>query len=109
MLYEKLAALKAKGASGLNPCSNGICSTRKRWPVLQSRTLCLNPCSNGICSTSTGAFTQPKAGAVVLILVLMEYALRAIQECQPHPLAAVLILVLMEYALRALIATMRRN
>ena len=37
---------------------------------------------------------------VVLILVLMEYALRGGQKPHPHPRTAVLILVLMEYALR---------
>ena len=88
--------------------------------------LSLNPCSNGICSKSNIMFNRLKL-LNVLILVLMEYALRAygrmkvapfvnsLNPCsngicsksspglylKEMPSSEVLILVLMEYALRA--------
>ncbi len=51
MFYEKTVEELEKlfTESGLNPCSNGICS----MSCLKQKTLqiqCLNPCSNGICS-----------------------------------------------------------
>ncbi len=72
---------------------------------------CLNPCSNGICSASI----RPQGESdnlTVLILVLMEYALRdCILRSFDHEVV-VLIRVLMEYALRgntfALTKTARR-
>ena len=61
----------------------------------------LNPCFNGICSQRMLQSTVKFQLISVLILVLMEYALRALHKgCQMARLLSVLILVLMEYALR---------
>ena len=61
---------------GLNPCSNGRCSARHNFGELWSNCNSLNPCSNGRCSArgDEGAFFLMHN--VVLILVLMEDALR---------------------------------
>ncbi len=59
----------------------------------------LNPCFNGICSAREGVETT-SMDVEVLILVLMEYALRAKEEVSLCKQLLVLILVLMEYALR---------
>ena len=60
----------------------------------------LNPCFNGICSASNMS-AKEFAEFAVLILVLMEYALRAnMLAYQLSKKNFVLILVLMEYALR---------
>ncbi len=62
----------------------------------------LNPCCNGICSArSCLLFTASKRRVHVLILVVMEYALRA-SACALtiEWYIRVLILVVMEYALR---------
>ena len=62
---------------------------------------CLNPCSNGICSASNPQNYGYISEKLVLILVLMEYALRVVSSKKyPSIEALVLILVLMEYALR---------
>ena len=69
--------LEAQIWLGLNPCFNGIWSARtpslSRWSLW----ICLNPCFNGIWSASTSSSIVLK-GHLVLILVLMEYGLRAI-------------------------------
>ena len=40
---------------GLNPCSNGICSSRDLFVEPRQRVRKgLNPCSNGICSSRIG-------------------------------------------------------
>ena len=74
----------------------------KRVPVTHFGKNGLNPCSNGICSTGIPTTYNTARQRQVLILVLMEYALR--DESYSHMYAAltVLILVLMEYALRGL-------
>ena len=60
----------------------------------------LNPCFNGICSARYFIFSYYKL-SIVLILVLMEYALRGCHGSDiENQESAVLILVLMEYALR---------
>ena len=61
----------------------------------------LNPCFNGIYSQSTYKEGESKV-IFVLILVLMEYTLRANPWSEKEDVAAVLILVLMEYTLRGL-------
>ena len=63
---------------------------------------CLNPCFNGIWSASrltSGLHDEDLRE--VLILVLMEYGLRAYDDRKQDGLNDVLILVLMEYGLRA--------
>ena len=65
------------------------------------RQLCLNPCSNGRCSASLFTKALTSKSATVLILVLMEDALREVErEDGTHLFLLVLILVLMEDALR---------
>ena len=59
----------------------------------------LNPCFNGICS-KTHWLHRYAARGIVLILVLMEYALRREGNVTLSQADRVLILVLMEYALR---------
>ena len=59
----------------------------------------LNPCSNGRCSASFYR-SLPRELQEVLILVLMEDALRVNPNCLEKLLKMVLILVLMEDALR---------
>ena len=67
-------------SSGLNPCSNGICSKSPRRSKFRDPKLkCLNPCSNGICSKSRYT-VMAQSNNIVLILVLMEYALRAMLD-----------------------------
>ncbi len=61
----------------LNPCSNGICSKSQRQDYELRDYRCLNPCSNGICSKSQLRHLSLLLLSV-LILVLMEYALRAL-------------------------------
>ena len=64
-------------SQGLNPCSNGRCSARALLLFLFKQVLsCLNPCSNGRCSASKQALLEMGATLTVLILVLMEDALR---------------------------------
>ncbi len=62
----------------LNPCSNGRCSaSSETGEVFSNHFISLNPCSNGRCSASD----QWQAGdqrVIVLILVLMEDALRVL-------------------------------
>ena len=62
----------------LNPYSNGICSTRTATfvTILALSAKSLNPYSNGICSTRDEMPIRTYVFAV-LILILMEYALRA--------------------------------
>ena len=62
----------------LNPCFVGKCSTRLEIPkgaVVFS--ISLNPCFVGKCSTSTEVATIVAHSTIVLILVLLENALRA--------------------------------
>ena len=82
MLYEVKAFRLEEILKGLNPCSNGICSTRvllrttaancrvlilvlmeyalraRGFALISMRAGRLNPCSNGICSTSGGSKFQ---------------------------------------------------
>ncbi len=61
----------------------------------------LNPYSNGICSAREVRNLGSRLRFVgVLILILMEYALRAAREGKNVDYWCVLILILMEYALR---------
>ena len=109
----------------LNPCFNGICSqSLVAELLLLVLTSCLNPCFNGICSQRSSQWVTAHIVCVlilvlmeyalrerivrvfgnendVLILVLMEYALRVLLDAAKKGAAVVLILVLMEYALRA--------
>ena len=64
-----------------------------------SNICCLNPCFNGICSARKETIKH-SAPVSVLILVLMEYALRVLHVDLRLKVRNVLILVLMEYALR---------
>ena len=59
----------------------------------------LNPYSNGICSTSDAIMRAYQQNSV-LILILMEYALRVVHRKCSFQRKSVLILILMEYALR---------
>ena len=71
----------------LNPCSNGRCSARTA--KLQRTVLCfrsLNPCSNGRCSARVLKFDVIAWLTSVLILVLMEDALREEQSLGSAPL-----------------------
>ena len=68
---------------------------------LRTSKLCLNPCCNGICSKTEQERIGKAVPLAVLILVVMEYALRhhaLFRELRWHDW--VLILVVMEYALR---------
>ena len=70
------------------------------WKQLSQTMRCLNPCFNGICSRRLQKRRLGGKGNIVLILVLMEYALEAIEHWGEVAAAEyVLILVLMEYAL----------
>ena len=86
---------------GLNPCSNGRCSARTTRSSPSTALKSLNPCSNGRCSASEGSLTLELDDHGVLILVLMEDALRAAILWKSYQKCYVLILVLMEDALRA--------
>ncbi len=126
MLFEEeLENAKGVIPRGLNPCSNGICSSSQRWGQVPPVPDCLNPCSNGICSSRRTEVCRLRTRLRVLILVLMEYALREVQSDAYSQVSnrlnpcsngicssraneqtgameqTVLILVLMEYALRA--------
>ena len=87
---------------GLNPCFVGKCSTsyvEKNRKNQQK--VCLNPCFVGKCSTSKLSGLANSASEQVLILVLLENALRATIHGRTHDIQVVLILVLLENALRA--------
>ena len=60
----------------LNPCSNGRCSARTLSMMTKNSPICLNPCSNGRCSASIETIVSNDLLLEVLILVLMEDALR---------------------------------
>ena len=61
----------------LNPCFVGKCSTRKkRFVLMENKQLCLNPCFVGKCSTSAQMVFGTIMLSNVLILVLLENALR---------------------------------
>ena len=62
----------------------------------------LNPCSNGRCSARNLSSNVSAQVAEVLILVLMEDALRVLHNQSRDNVLKVLILVLMEDALRVL-------
>ncbi len=88
-------------AKCLNPCSNGRCSARPSgygWNT--EALLSLNPCSNGRCSASSCSHKCSTGVQQVLILVLMEDALRVLLQESSKFTGRVLILVLMEDALR---------
>ena len=90
------------GATCLNPCFNGIWSARQQKVTTHygSGVVSLNPCFNGIWSARRPEGRDGMRWAV-LILVLMEYGLRALQgRLHRHGRQGVLILVLMEYGLR---------
>ena len=85
-------------SSGLNPCSNGICSLTMHIKTVQPQSqVCLNPCSNGICSLIEKARNlyvkekclNPCSNGICSLI----YYLKCIRK-----LFNVLILVLMEYA-----------
>ncbi len=76
-LREYWASKNVKERNSLNPCCNGICSARKEVKPFIDELDSLNPCCNGICSARIFSYTL-KDGSVVLILVVMEYALRVI-------------------------------
>ena len=86
--------------TGLNPCSNGRCSARTTRSSPSTALKSLNPCSNGRCSASEGSLTLELDDHGVLILVLMEDALRAAILWKSYQKGYVLILVLMEDALQ---------
>ena len=65
-----------------------------------TQAFCLNPCSNGRCSAREYFYIEKQDGSKVLILVLMEDALRVRRRGEKSNDYAVLILVLMEDALR---------
>ena len=60
----------------LNPCFNGICSAIGHHRVVSHLHVRLNPCFNGICSAMGSPRGHSAGKNAVLILVLMEYALR---------------------------------
>ena len=74
----------------------------KKWRTHSSPSrLSLNPCFAGICSQSEIKNCENYRNQTVLILVLLEYALKAGVESIMNPsVALVLILVLLEYALK---------
>ena len=85
----------------LNSCSNGRCSARPLEVVQSPETGSLNPCSNGRCSASLVVGAELCNSEEVLILVLMEDALRGrYYMFYEYDGIEVLILVLMEDALR---------
>ena len=61
---------------GLNPCFSGICSSRTTKTIPFRKRCCLNPCFSGICSSRDMLKYQSICNKTVLILVLVEYALR---------------------------------
>ena len=63
---------------GLNPCSNGRCSARHSPTTHYAPKSGLNPCSNGRCSARDNHDAGGAVGGDVLILVLMEDALRVL-------------------------------
>ena len=62
--------------------------------------LCLNPCSAGLCSPTFATCVRSTCSGHVLILVLLDYALRPKVICLFRSSTKVLILVLLDYALR---------
>ena len=71
-------------------------------PLTDTETkICLNPCYNGIYSKSYGNNQEQQLQQLVLILVIMEYTLRVINN-NINSQAKVLILVIMEYTLRVI-------
>ena len=99
MLYETSTITTWRNNRSLNPYSNGICSTSIAIIPIEADPCGLNPYSNGICSTSDEG-SEYHFGIHVLILILMEYALRVVINLSLSLKMAVLILILMEYALR---------
>ena len=73
-LREELTQLDENGVESLNPCFNGICSASSFRTQQRLHQDSLNPCFNGICSASQMVLCH--IVHIVLILVLMEYALR---------------------------------
>ena len=60
----------------LNPCCNGRCSASSQQCISAKIGLSLNPCCNGRCSASLKRLGYTEEEALVLILVVMEDALR---------------------------------
>ena len=78
MVCERGFSFSSKVRERLNPCFNGIWSARRR--CLYHRHLehySLNPCFNGIWSASLSLYAPQISDKEVLILILMEYGLRA--------------------------------
>ena len=59
----------------LNPCCSGICSLRGVCLLFLLQWWSLNPCCSGICSLRGCDNVDETGGALVLILVVVEYAL----------------------------------
>ena len=64
----------------LNPCCNGRCSASPGFLFVARRKKSLNPCCNGRCSASISPINNIVRNKYVLILVVMEDALRAWQQ-----------------------------
>ena len=85
----------------LNPYSIGRYSMRTKLWKSRISSIRLNPYSNGIWSTRLCRISLKRWKSFVLILILMEYDLRAlIARAEVVPSEYVLILILMEYDLR---------
>ena len=78
MLCEwNFLVLYNRANEGLNPCSNGRCSASGFFLIQKiGDSGCLNPCSNGRCSARRMSEVVYFSEDDVLILVLMEDALR---------------------------------
>ena len=77
-LRESQTGSFGDGCNSLNPCSNGRCSARFINQPNNNKTMSLNPCSNGRCSASEQYEDASIHVDHVLILVLMEDALREV-------------------------------
>jgi hypothetical protein len=53
-LEAMMDGIFCKVEARFNPCSNGLCSRRKKPQIGRNGVfLCFNPCSNGLCSRSS--------------------------------------------------------
>ena len=92
----------------LNPYCNGTCSKRCRTLTPKTKQYsCLNPYCNGTCSKRPRIWRCCFRGPRVLILIVMEHALRVTKIHLYGKITGVLILIVMEHALRALIRLAR--
>ena len=81
MLCEDTEAILTKqDRVCLNPCFTGICSASQYESLPGDVKYRLNPCFTGICSASKFADRLYQGELRVLILVLLEYALREIKK-----------------------------